>query len=64
MMNIIKRVANLEKSLAAHQKTVGRIIVQESDADKAGELWLACNPGLPLPDMLIVRIIISSKIWT
>jgi len=57
-MSIKTRLAKLEGRRNPFP-IVGRVIVDAHEADQAEARWLAEHPGRPLPDMLIVRVIVD-----
>lgn len=59
-MSIKTRLAKLEGRKKPFP-SVGRVIVDEHERDQAEARWLAENPGRPLPDMLIVRVIVNTN---
>lgn len=54
-MSIKARLAKLEGRKNPFS-TVGRVIVRQDQS--AQDQWLSEHPGCPLPDMLIVRVIV------
>jgi hypothetical protein len=58
-MSIKRRLEQLEQQQYTRLPTIGRVIVKAHEADQAETRWLAENPGRPLPDLLIVRVIVG-----
>jgi hypothetical protein len=60
-MNIKRRLEQLEQQQHTRLPTVGRVIVEAHEADQAEARWLAERPGRPLPELLIVRVLVEPR---
>jgi hypothetical protein len=60
-MSIKRRVEQIEQRRHTKLPTAGRVIVEAHEADQPEARWLAENPGRPLPDLLVVRVVVDHE---
>jgi hypothetical protein len=60
-MSIKTRLEKLEQQQHTRLPTTGRVIVEAHEDDQAEARWLAENPGRPLPDLLVVRVVVDHE---